>query len=266
MDVTPSKRSIDIPMGEGYRTAETDLEDANKAAEKEMAEGLEETESALSIFKRKSRTKKETPAEEETTEPVIAEETPVESVAEEKPEEKPEEPTYKFPPLSLLKEFKPTKGGATDAKTLQQTADKIVRTLQEYRIETRVTDIVVGATVVRYELEPAAGVRVRRIAELADDISLRLATESVRIEAPIPGKSAVGIEVKKPSSNIIGLRELLEDQEILNSKSKLMVALGKDVSGNLVKVDIAEMPHLLVAGTTGSGKSVCTNSMILSIL
>ena len=133
-------------------------------------------------------------------------------------------------------------------------------------METRVVDIARGPAVTRYELEPSAGVKVNKITGLADDIALRLATSGVRIEAPIPNKAAVGIEVPNRVSATVCLRELIDSNEFATAKSKLTVALGRDISGNVVLADLAKMPHLLIAGTTGSGKSVCTNSMIQSIL
>ena len=127
-------------------------------------------------------------------------------------------------------------------------------------------DVSRGPTVTRYELQPSAGVKISRITGLADDIALRLATTGVRIEAPIPNKAAVGIEVPNRVAGAVCLRELIDSSEFSTAKSKLTVALGRDIAGKIVLADLAKMPHLLIAGTTGSGKSVCTNSMIQSVL
>ena len=129
-----------------------------------------------------------------------------------------------------------------------------------------VENVSVGPAITRYELKPAEGVRVSKIANLADDIALNLAAETIRIEAPIPGKQAVGIEVPNKEKEAVHLREVLESDEIKGNKSKLTVALGKDVAGNVKLADIAKMPHVLIAGSTGSGKSVCINSIITSII
>ena len=141
-----------------------------------------------------------------------------------------------------------------------------MKTLKDFGISTRVVAISRGPAVTRYELEPSAGVKISRITGLADDIALRLAATGVRIEAPIPGKAAVGIEVPNKTRGNVCLRELIDSTEFSKAKSKLTVALGKDISGGIVLADLAKMPHLLIAGTTGSGKSVCTNSMIQSVL
>lgn len=173
--------------------------------------------------------------------------------------------TYRKPPLSLLDEASRVNDEKA-AQELRQNAETLVNTLQDFGVSTRVVAISRGPSVTRYELEPSAGVKISRITNLADDIALRLATTGVRIEAPIPNKAAVGIEVPNRVSNTVCLRELLDSEEFRSNKSKLTVALGRDIAGKIVLADLAKMPHLLIAGTTGSGKSVCTNSMIQSIL
>lgn len=173
--------------------------------------------------------------------------------------------TYKFPPLSLLKETKATNAAALSAE-LDSTADKLVETLKSFGVETRIVDISRGPTVTRYELQPSAGVKISKITNLADDIALNLATAGVRIEAPIPNKAAVGIEVPNRASAVVGVRGILESPAFSSAKSKLTVALGRDIGGNAVVADIAKMPHGLIAGATGSGKSVCINSIIISLL
>lgn len=173
--------------------------------------------------------------------------------------------SYKFPPLSLLKETKNTNGAALSAE-LDGTADKLVETLKSFGVDTRVVDISRGPTVTRYELQPSAGVKISKITNLADDIALNLATAGVRIEAPIPNKAAVGIEVPNKASAVVGVRGILESPAFSSAKSKLTVALGRDIGGNAIVADIGKMPHGLIAGATGSGKSVCINSIIISLL
>ncbi len=170
---------------------------------------------------------------------------------------------YVFPPLSLLKA---NKESAYTAAGQDVTAERLVETLRSFGVETRVLDISHGPTVTRYELQPCAGVKISKITNLADDIALNLATAGVRIEAPIPNKAAVGIEVPNKASTVVGVREILESTAFNSAKSKLTVALGKDIGGNVITTDIAKMPHGLIAGATGSGKSVCINSIIISLL
>ena len=171
---------------------------------------------------------------------------------------------YKYPPMSLLS--KPQNVNSSKVgEEMKATAQKLVSTLQSFGIETRIINISRGPSVTRYELEPAAGVRINKIKNLEDNISMSVAAQ-VRIEAPIPNTSAVGIEVPNKVKSTVMIRETLESAEFSNSKSKLSVALGKDITGKVKVCDLAKMPHMLIAGTTGSGKSVCTNSMIVSIL
>ena len=176
-----------------------------------------------------------------------------------------EDEHYEYPPLELL--GKPTKkalrGGA---KALTDTATKLQKTLYSFGVSAKVENVSVGPAITRYELKPAEGVRVSKIANLADDIALNLAAETIRIEAPIPGKQAVGIEVPNKEKEAVHLREVLDSQEFKENKSKLTIALGKDVAGNIQLADIAKMPHVLIAGSTGSGKSVCINTIITSII
>ena len=176
-----------------------------------------------------------------------------------------QEVIYRYPPLTLLDESKSQGAGMSD-RDLQLNGELLVNTLRDFGINTRLCDITRGPSVTRYELEPSAGVKISRITGLADDIALRLATTGVRIEAPIPNKAAVGIEVPNKARNTVCLRSLLDTPDFRTAKGKLTVALGQDIEGNTVMTDLAKMPHLLIAGTTGSGKSVCTNSMIQSVL
>ena len=176
-----------------------------------------------------------------------------------------EDEHYEYPPVELLSKAKakPLKGGA---KALTDTATKLQKTLYSFGVSAKVENVSVGPAITRYELKPAEGVRVSKIANLADDIALNLAAETIRIEAPIPGKQAVGIEVPNKEKETVHLREVLESEEFQNNKSKLTIALGKDVAGNPQLADIAKMPHVLIAGSTGSGKSVCINTIITSII
>lgn len=177
-----------------------------------------------------------------------------------------EESVYRYPPLTLLD------AAETGASRQMAEADKnsvgqlLVNTLKDFGISTRLREVTCGPSVTRYELEPSPGVKISRITGLSDDIALRLATTGVRIEAPIPNKAAVGIEVPNKSRRTVRLRSLLDTGDYRNAKGRLTVALGQDIEGRLVMADLAKMPHLLIAGTTGSGKSVCTNSMIQSVL
>ena len=189
-----------------------------------------------------------------------------EPAAEKEIEKKPDT-DYVKPPLSCLD--KPNESGSVDSLTLMQSgAEKLVETLESFGIKADVTNIVRGPSVTRYELVPAAGVRISKIENLEKDIKLRLAAQSIRIEAPIPGKAAVGIEVPNEAKATVTMREIIDSEAYIEGakKSKVSVALGKDITGNIVTTDIAKMPHLLVAGTTGSGKSVCINTVIMSIL
>ena len=176
-----------------------------------------------------------------------------------------EDEHYEYPPIELLGKSakKAIKGGT---KTLTDTATKLQKTLYSFGVSAKVENVSVGPAITRYELKPAEGVRVSKIANLADDIALNLAAETIRIEAPIPGKQAVGIEVPNTEKEAVHLRDVLESEEFANNKSKLSVALGKDVAGNVQLADIAKMPHVLIAGSTGSGKSVCINTIITSII
>ena len=176
-----------------------------------------------------------------------------------------EDEHYEYPPTELLSKSKAKtlKGGA---KALTDTATKLQKTLYSFGVSAKVENVSVGPAITRYELKPAEGVRVSKIANLADDIALNLAAETIRIEAPIPGKQAVGIEVPNKEKETVHLREVLESKEFQENKSKLTVALGKDVAGNTQLADIAKMPHVLIAGSTGSGKSVCINTIITSII
>ena len=171
---------------------------------------------------------------------------------------------YHFPPMNLLKRGNKT-SGESDAH-LRETAMKLQQILQNFGVSVTVTNVSCGPAVTRYELQPEMGVKVSKIVGLTDDIKLNLAAADIRIEAPIPGKAAVGIEVPNKENSAVMLRDLLETAEFKNSQSKISFAAGKDIAGKVVVADIAKMPHVLIAGATGSGKSVCINTLIMSIL
>lgn len=173
--------------------------------------------------------------------------------------------TYKFPPLNLLK--RGTASANVDTtKQLKETAAKLQQTLNNFGVHVTITDISQGPTVTRYEMQPEQGVKVSKIVGLTDDIKLNMAATDIRIEAPIPGKAAVGIEIPNKENSTVMFRDLIESPEFDKSQSKISFAVGKDIGGQTVVTDIAKMPHLLIAGATGSGKSVCINTLIMSIL
>lgn len=175
------------------------------------------------------------------------------------------EENYVFPSVNLLG-VNPSSDKNFDKKAIHSTAVKLQKTLASFGVDAKVTNITKGPTVTRYELSPNTGVKVSKIVNLSDDIALNLAAKSIRIEAPIPGKAAVGIEVPNPEPEAVFLREVIESKEFKNSSSNLAYALGKDAAGDIIVGDISKMPHMLIAGSTGSGKSVCINSLIISIL
>ncbi|MBO4220342.1 MAG: DNA translocase FtsK [Clostridia bacterium] len=186
------------------------------------------------------------------------------SPAKKRPENAKKKVAYIFPPYDLLREDEVPP--AADENEMRSNAKKLVDTLLSFNVKTKVVNVTKGPTITRYELQPEAGTRVRSIANLVDDIALSLATSGVRIEAPIPGKSAVGIEVPNRTTSMVCLRGLLENKQFETASSKITAALGKDVVGTPMYMDISKMPHLLIAGATGSGKSVCINSIIISLL
>ena len=176
-----------------------------------------------------------------------------------------EEKKYQFPPIQLLKP-KLNSDDSDAMEEMQNNAKKLIDTLTSFGVKASIVNICRGPSVTRYELQPAPGVKISKITNLSDDIALSLAANGVRIEAPIPGKAAVGIEVPNKVVSMVTMRELIDSDKFRNSKSKLTTVLGRDISGEIVVTDLAKMPHLLIAGTTGSGKSVCVNSILMSIL
>lgn len=181
-------------------------------------------------------------------------------------ENKQETFVYTFPPIELLKQADNERNSDQAEAEMKSNADTLVDTLKSFGVQTRIVDIHRGPTVTRYELQPSAGVKISKITALADDIALNLAAAGVRIEAPIPGKAAVGIEVPNRVKDVVSIREMIESEEFSNAKSKLSFVVGKNIDGDVIVGDIAKLPHVIIAGTTGSGKSVCTNSIIMSIL
>ena len=177
----------------------------------------------------------------------------------------PEESTYIFPPVTMLSSSKKVDANV-ETEELQTNGKMLVETLKSFGVQTKILDICRGPAVTRYELQPAAGVKISKITNLADDLAMNLAATGVRIEAPIPGKAAVGIEVPNKTKSIVRMRELVESNSFMTSKSRLTVALGRDIAGQVTVADLSKMPHVLIAGTTGSGKSVCINSLIVSLL
>lgn len=173
---------------------------------------------------------------------------------------------YQIPPLDFLQTGISRANDPAAEQEMKENAGILVDTLNSFGVTVRITGISRGPSVTRYEIQPAAGIKVSKITGLADDIALSLAAQGVRMEAPIPGKPAIGIEVPNNHKDTVSLREILESDSFKNSKSKLTFAVGRDIAGNAVVGDIARLPHMIIAGATGSGKSVCTNSIIMSIL
>lgn len=275
-----NKANIDVPLDEEPPEAESE-----KKASKRKKNADEEDETKvpkdiideINLTTQRNRELREKQKEFQDKKKSIDE--IVHDASEEKkaPEEKTEEFTvskeameasvddYTLPTVDLLKTAK--KASTKDVSgELKENAQKLIETLHSFNVDATITDISRGPTVTRYELKPAAGIRISKITNLSDDIALNLAATHVRIEAPIPGKAAVGIEVPNNVKNTVSMRELIDTPEFYEQQSKLSAGIGKDIGGKCVFCDIAKMPHLLIAGTTGSGKSVCMNSIIVSIL
>lgn len=206
----------------------------------------------------KKSIKVEEPIVEEKDEEIVEEESFEDA-------EETEKRVYLLPPIDCLNLPKNSNAANYEAER-RINAEKLTNTLRSFGVETKIVGISQGPSVTRYEIQPAAGVKISKITNLADDIALNLAASGVRIEAPIPNKAAVGIEVPNKNRRMVTMREVIDQPQYKNAKSKLNVALGKDITGEFVYSDLSKMPHLLIAGTTGSGKSVCLNSMIVSIL
>ncbi len=217
----------------------------------------EEEQQETGEEKGKSSGRKTRQSQEEIQEDIV-------SIEKEIQETEAEEKDYVFPPLSFLKRGSGAKGDS--ARHLQETADKLQQTLKNFGVNVTITDVSCGPSVTRYEMQPEMGVKVSRIVNLADDIKLNLAAADIRIEAPIPGKAAIGIEVPNKENVMVRFRDIVESSEFQTHKSNICFTVGKNIAGQIVVADIAKMPHLLIAGATGSGKSVCINTIIMSIL
>lgn len=252
-------REISI-IREGQQEPTVYKEELETKFGKSKAENPEKTER-----KESSAVKKELPKPEKQ-ETISADSKKAEVKSNLKPPSAPSQDSeYKFPSLDLLSKPKKGSNGQSD-RDLLQTAKKLQDTLDSFGVKVKMGDVSCGPSVTRYELVPEQGVKVNSITRLADDIKLSLAASDIRIEAPIPGKAAVGIEVPNAKRNTVTLRELLESPEFINAKSNVTFAVGKDIGGKTIVTDIAKMPHMLIAGATGSGKSVCINTLIMSIL
>lgn len=234
------KPFIDITTGEVVENPEANIDDIIR-----QVNGTTKRKPALKVVKADEEKKKE----------------------EKKPEEEPA-PTFKVyeKPSAAILSYANNGNNTGYEEELKANAKKLVDTLNSFGVSTKIVGVSRGPSVTRFELQPAAGVKISKITSLSDDLALALASSGVRIEAPIPNKSAVGIEVPNKNRSTVSLREIVETPVFQNAKSKLNVALGKDITGNTICADLAKMPHLLIAGTTGSGKSVCLNAMIISIL
>ncbi|MBQ9267863.1 MAG: DNA translocase FtsK 4TM domain-containing protein [Clostridia bacterium] len=251
-DIIEAAEQLNIDLGEDEEEAyEEEPEEEAYEEEIETEEEVEEPQK-----KQKNMFSKRKKQEEEDNEP---EELNLEHNTIEEYEE------YEFPPIDLLNASKHS-GKDYSVKELKEIAIKLQTTLASFGVEAKVTNVTKGPTVTRYELQPNVGVKVSKILNLSDDIALNLAAKSIRIEAPIPGKSAVGIEVPNKSTETVWLRDIIESDEFQEAKSKISFSLGKGIDGSPAISDIAKMPHLLIAGSTGSGKSVCINSIIMSLL
>ena len=253
----PDANSIDIPIDVSVnresvpRPPQPVQNDTPVAQDEELDELIKKA-----TAKPKKKTQKE--ERQETVDLIEQEARQSRKVSSERP--------YQLPPISYLNRGK---SNANDPKTkseIREKADILRDVLNSFNVEAKITDIARGPSVTRYEVQPAAGVKVSRVTSLANDIALNFAADGVRIEAPVPGKPAIGIEVPNETRDTVSLRELLESKEFMESKSKLTFGVGKDIAGNIIIGDIAKMPHMIIAGATGSGKSVCTNSIIMSIL
>lgn len=253
---------LDIPLPTDKLIERERKKDAKKASAREelIDEGLEFLISRAAG----SNSKPDIDTSEEIapkTEIASAEERVSEIIPEKEPEKQ-----YILPSLELLALPHIFSNSAEAAAEMREKADIIVNTLRSFGVEVKIKDIFRGPSITRYEIQPGIGVKISKIKGLEDDIALSLAAQGVRIEAPVPGKAAVGIEIPNSTKDTVTLREILSAQSFRDSESKLTFAVGKDITGNIILGDIAKMPHVIIAGTTGSGKSVCTRSIIMSIL
>ena len=246
-----------INRAEPLTAEETEMTGTERSAEEGVPDAMQMPSDPQEIPARRNRKNTKENAQAVTAETASVEQSV--RAMEEQPQK-----IYRIPPMNLL--VKGKKGGGDSDAHLRATALKLEQTLQNFGVGVHVTNASCGPSVTRYELQPEQGVKVSKIVGLADDIKLNLAVADLRIEAPIPGKAAVGIEVPNSENTAVMLRDLLESDEFKNSRSPISFAVGKDIAGKVVVADIAKMPHLLVAGATGSGKSVCINTLIMSII
>ncbi len=243
----PSK-SKDIPINPPIQN-----ENIKVVNNTEIISTHEEIENAVSKEQKEKQTEKPVKAKEVGEEPIIIN------------NDNEEEKEYKLPPVSLLRKSTLRQSGFSE-KELLNNAQILENTLESFGLQAKVIQVNCGPAITRFEIQPSPGIKVSRIVNLADDIALSLAASDVRIEAPIPGKAAIGIEVPNKKKSPVYLRDVVETAEFNTSPFKLTIALGKDIGGNPVVTDLSDMPHLLIAGATGSGKSVCINTIISSIL
>ena len=243
IDIEPAPAAK--PAAERKKAPIIEENDTEEEAAEEMSdEALEE------LISKAADGKPDTPEEE-----IIEEEEPAE-----------EKPVYILPPIDILTRPEVRSNRAEAVEEMREKAEVIKNTLSSFGVEVRIKDIFRGPSITRYEIQPGPGIKVSKIKGLEDDIALSLAAQGVRIEAPVPGKAAVGIEIPNTTKDTVTLREIISSPEFRESSSKLTFAVGKDITGNIILGDIAKMPHVIIAGTTGSGKSVCTRSIIMSIL
>ncbi|MBE6904016.1 MAG: DNA translocase FtsK [Ruminococcaceae bacterium] len=247
---------IDIPVDEPRKIDDEQVDNIMKT----LSEGSESIENEQEL----SETEAVIPPKEEEKEPVETEEFDIEEEKKEAPKKSSE--GYTFPPITLLKQDVGASPAADVSDELKQNGKKLIDTLKSFGVDASIVNISRGPSVTRYEIAPGVGVKISKIANLADDIALNLAAMGVRIEAPIPGKAAIGIEIPNNNISSVFIRDILASREFREAKSNLSVCLGKDITGNHIITDLSKMPHLLVAGATGSGKSVCINSIIISLL
>jgi len=243
--------SIDIPIDVPIPPEPSAKAPKSVAQDEELDELIQKA-----TTKPKKKTKKE--QKQETVNEIEQEAKKTKVVSSDRP--------YQLPPINYLNRGKTNANDPKTKSEIREKADILRDVLNSFNVEAKITDIARGPSVTRYEVQPAAGVKVSRVTSLANDIALNFAADGVRIEAPVPGKPAIGIEVPNEVRDTVSLRELLESKEFMESKSKLTFGVGKDIAGNIIIGDIAKMPHMIIAGATGSGKSVCTNSIIMSIL
>ncbi len=262
-----SRRDIDVPV-DTYEVADDGLDENGQPLPAVLTEGAEPPEDdepfqveGLSVFTYSDVD----PAHNLKPEEIDGAEEPRDVGSEpfEMPEEN-ETPPYVFPEIDLLQ--KPKMAGGTTKEELEYNSQKLMETLHDFGVEGKMLGVSVGPNVTRYEFQPKAGIKVSKITGLSDDIALSLAATQVRIEAPIPGKAAVGVEIPNQSTATVYIRDLIDHPDFKMAKSPLTVALGKDISGKNIYADLSKMPHLLIAGSTGSGKSVCINSILISLL